>query len=42
MCSGRVGAWEGGCLGGCVHKEVSEGARQCMAWLRGLGVCSCK
>ena len=37
---GWVGAWESGCLGGWVHKGVSEGVRQCVAWLRGLGVCS--
>ena len=37
---GWVGAWEGGCLGGWVHKGVSEGVRECMAWFGGLGVCS--
>ena len=40
---GRVGAWVGGCLGGWVHKGVSEGVRMCVAWLGGLGcVFSCK
>ena len=37
---GRVDAWVGGCLGGWVHKGVSEGMSECMAWFGGLGVCS--
>ena len=37
---GRVGALEGGCLGGWVHKGVSEGVRECMDWFGDLGVCS--
>ena len=37
---GRVDAWADGCLGGWVHKGVSEGVSECMAWFGGLGVCS--
>ena len=37
---GLVGAWVGGCLGGWVHKGVSEGVKECMAWFGGVGVCS--
>ena len=32
---GRVGAWEGG-----VHKGVSEGVIEWVAWFGGLSVCS--
>ena len=35
-----MSAWEGGCLGGWVHKGVSEGVIKWVAWFGGLGVCS--
>ena len=37
---GWVSAWEGGCLGGWVHKGVSEGVIEWVAWFGGLSVCS--